>query len=244
MSDQLASELIKLRTTRMLAIFVLVALGVTLLGAFAEGLSATLDELAQEDTQRRIIAGAATNAAFIATFVGLLAATNEFRYGTIRPTLLVEPRRRVVLGAKLATAALAGLALGVMCVAASFGVGLSILAARDVDLALTDSETSVLVIGPILTAALSAMVGVTVGALIRNQVGAIVAVAAYSLTIDALLFYTVPSIGRFLPGQAGNALSGMPEENLLAPGAAAAVMLAWTLAFVAVATVRTERSDV
>ena len=45
---------------------------------------------------------------FFATLAGLLAVTSEFRYGTIRPTLLFEPRRRVVLAAKLAAAALAG----------------------------------------------------------------------------------------------------------------------------------------
>ena len=82
------------------------------------------------------------------------------------------------------------------------------------------------------------------GALIRNQVGAIVALAAYSFMVDALLFATVPSIGRYLPGQAGNALAGMPDAHLLAPAVGAAVVLAWTLVFVVAATVRTDRSDV
>ena len=45
----------------------------------------------------------------LATFAGLLVVTSEFRYGTIHPTLLVQPRRSVVLAAKLVAAALAGL---------------------------------------------------------------------------------------------------------------------------------------
>jgi hypothetical protein len=50
--------------------------------------------------------------------------------------------------------------------------------------------------------------------------------------------------GRFLPGQSGNALVGQVDEHLLAPGIAAAVLLGWTLAFVAAAVGRLECTDV
>jgi ABC-2 type transport system permease protein len=243
-TEQLRSELRKLRTTRTAPVLLLVAVALALLGAFAEGLSPPLEELAQEGQQRALIGGAATNAALLAVFVGLLAVTSEFRYGTIRVTLLFEPRRRVVLAAKLAAAALAGIVFAVACSAVAFGAGLAILAARDVEVALTGTHTLVLVLGPVATSALSAMLGVTVGALIRNQVGAIVAVSVYALAVDALLFATVPSVGRYLPGQAGNALSGLPNEDLLSPGLGAAVAVAWTLVFIAVATARMDRSDV
>ena len=244
MIAQLRSELLKLRTVRTVPILLLLAVGLALLGVFAEGFTRTLAELAEEDTQRSILAGGAGNAAFLATFVGLLAVTGEFRYGTIRPTLLFEPRRRVVIAAKLAAAALAGVAFAVVCVAVSFAAGFTVLAARDVDVALSGAHAAVLVFGPVAASAFTAMLGVTVGALIRNQVGAIIALFAYSLVVDAVLFATVPSIGRYLPGQAGNALGGVPDENVLAPGFAAAVLLAWTLAFVAAATVRNDRTDV
>ena len=148
---------------------------------------------------------------FFATLAGVLAATSEFRYGTIRPTLIVEPRRRVVLAAKLAAAALAGIAFAVVCVGATFGAGIALLAARDVDLALTGPHTAVLVIGPVVAGMVSAMIGVAVGTLIRNQAGAVVALAAYALVVDAGLFAAVPSAGRYLPGKAGDALAGRPD---------------------------------
>ena len=88
------------------------------------------------------------------------------------------------------------------------------------------------------------MIGVAVGTLIRNQAGAIVALAAYALLVDAVLFAAVPSVGRYLPGKAGDALAGRPDELLLAPGLGAAVLIAWALAFLAAATVRNDRSDV
>ena len=88
------------------------------------------------------------------------------------------------------------------------------------------------------------MIGVGVGTLIRNQAGAIVALAAYALLVDAVLFAAVPSVGRYLPGKAGDALAGRPDELLLAPGVGAAMLIAWALSFLAAATVRNDRSDV
>ena len=243
MSVQLRSELLKLRTTRTAAWFLLVAVGLTLVGILAVGLSPRLDELADEQGQRTLF-GAETSAILIATFSGLIAVTNEFRHGTIRPTLFFEPRRRVVLAAKLVSAAIAGVMFAVPCVVLSLAAGLAILAVRDVELVLTGPQLVALALGTIAASALSAMLGVTLGALIRNQVAALIALAAYALAIDAVVFAAAPSVGRYLPGQAGNALAGLPDENLLAPGPGAAVVLAWLLLFVAAATLRTDHGDV
>jgi len=245
MKAQLHSELLKLRTTRMVAAFLLAVVALTLLTVPVEGFSTELGELTTESMQRTLIGDyGASNAVLLSTFVGLLLVTSEFRYGTIRPTLLFEPRRRVVLAAKLMAAALTGMLLAVVCTALSFGAGLAVLAARDVDIALTGTHTLVLVFGPVAASAGTAMLGVTIGALIRNQVGAIIAVVVYTLAIEALIFAAIPSVGRYLPGQASSALGGMPDEGLLVPGLAAVVVAGWTLAFVAAAIVRTDHSDV
>jgi ABC-type transport system involved in multi-copper enzyme maturation permease subunit len=241
---QLRSELLKLRTTRTLAVLLLAAAALTLLGALIEGASPSVAKLAQEKTQREMFGAAGSGAVLFATLVGLISVTSEFRYGTMRLTLLFQPRRGTVLAAKLVAALLAGVLLAVICVAVAFGAGLAILAVRDVDLALTDAHASALLFGPPVACALSAMLGVAVGTLIRNQVGAIVAVVAYGFLIDATLFAAAPSVGRYLPGKAGDGLTGLPVDHLLAPGAGAAVFLAWTLAFMAAAAVRNQRSDV
>jgi ABC-type transport system involved in multi-copper enzyme maturation permease subunit len=181
---------------------------------------------------------------FFATLVGLLTVTSEFPYGTIRPTLLVQPRRRIVLAAKLTAAALAGVVLTLVCIALSLAAGLAILAVRGVERVPSGADLIALAAGAIAAAALSALLGVAIGALIRNQVGAIVAVVAYAFLVDATLFAATPDVGRFLPGKAGDALAGQPVDHLLSPGAGALALIAWTLAFVLAATVRTERSDV
>ena len=243
MTAQLRSELLKLRTTTAAVLTLLAAVSLTALGVLIEGLSSTAEELAPEAQQRTMLGGGSV-VVFFATLAGVLLVTGEFRYGTIRPTLLCEPRRRVVLTAKLTAAALTAVVFAAACLALSLGAGLAILAIRDVDLALTGAEMLLLVAGTVVASALGGALGVSVGALIRNQVGAIVALVAYAFVVDAGLFAAVPSAGRYLPGKAGDALSGQSVEHLLAPAGAAAVLAAWTFAFVVAATVRTKRTDV
>lgn len=243
MIAQLHSEWLKIRTTRTIALLLVAAAAVTLLGASIEGISRSADELAQQDAQRTMFS-ATTTGVFFATLAGLIGVTSEFRYGTIRPTLLFEPRRRIVLGAKLATGALVGVVFGAVSVALSFGAGWAMLSARGVDFALTDAHALTLVFGTVAASALSALVGVAVGTLIRNQVGAFTAVLTYAFVVDALLFSAIPSVGRYLPGKAGDALVGRPVDDLLLPAVGAWVLAAWTLAFALSAAVRNDHTDV
>ena len=243
MSRQLSSELLKLRTTRTVPALLLAAAALTLLGTCVEGLSPATAELASRETQRTMFSAGVT-AVLFATLAGLVTVTGEFRYGTIRPTLLVQPRRRVVLAAKLAAAALVGVLFAVACVAVAFAAGRAILAVRGAGVSLAGGDVLPLTLGVAVAAVMGALIGVAVGALIRNQVGAIVAVAAYAFAVDAVLFAAAPSLGRYLPGKAGDGLAGRPVEHLLGPGPGAAVLALWTLAFVIAAIVRTERSDV
>jgi ABC-type transport system involved in multi-copper enzyme maturation permease subunit len=228
----------------MVALLLLAAAGLTLLGVFVEGFSASVAELAADDQQRTLLGAGSSGAVLFATFAGLLAVTSEFRYGTIRPTLLVEPRRRVVLAAKLAAAAIAGALFAAVCLGLSVGAGLAILAARDVDLVPGSGDLLALAAGTVAAAVLSGLLGVAIGTLIRNQVGAIVAVVAYAFLVDATLFAAAPDVGRFLPGKAGDALARQPVDGLLSPAVGAAALAAWTLAFVVAASVRNDRSDV
>jgi ABC-2 type transport system permease protein len=242
MTAQLRSELRKLRTTRTAATLLLAAVALTLLGTSIEAWSSSLEELATGEQQRTVL-GAGAVGGFFATLAGLLVVTSEFRYGTIRPTLLVQPRRRIVLLAKLGASALVGVVFAALCVTLSLGGGLAMLAARDVGVAVSTGELIALVLGATIAGALTAMLGVAIGTLIRNQVGAIVAVVAYAFLLDATLFAALPSIGRFLPGKAGDALAGSSVEHLLTPAVGGAVLVAWTAAFVVAASLRNERTD-
>ena len=58
-----------------------------------------------------------------AGIAGVLVMTNEYRFGTIRPTLLVTPQRPTVVSAKLVAGLLAGLVFGVVAEVLAFGIG-------------------------------------------------------------------------------------------------------------------------
>jgi ABC-2 type transport system permease protein len=243
MTDQLRSELLKLRSTRTTAALLLSGVALTLLSVIAQGLSLKLPALAGEDKQRALF-GSATGMLLFATYVGAIAFTSEFRYGTIRPTLTFQPRRRLVLEAKLASAALAGLVFAAVGVAVSFAAGALILYSRHVSFAVGAGHVGALVAGTLAGGALCSMLGVAVGALVRNQVGAIVALAAWSLAVETVLFTTLPSIGRYLPGQASDGLAGLPTVHLLSPLAGAVVLAAWTITLAAVGDRRTNAGDI
>ena len=67
---------------------------------------------------------------------------------------------------------------------------------------------------------------------------------AWGLFLDTLVFSLVPSVGRFSPGNASDALVGVTEKNLLAPVTGAIVLMAWLAALVLIALPLINRRDV
>jgi ABC-2 type transport system permease protein len=70
--------------------------------------------------------------------VGAMAMTSEFRHQTITPTLLAEPRRTVVLTAKMLSNVAIGLLFGVVGTAATVGAGAGVPALLGLPTYLTD----------------------------------------------------------------------------------------------------------
>jgi len=243
MRAQLHSELLKLRTTRTSTWLLLGAIATVLLEVFADVFSDNLHTISTEIGQR-VVFGAGTLGALFAAYAGMILVTNEFRYATIRPTLLFEPRRRVVIAAKLVAVAAVGAVFGVVGVALSFTAGFAALAVRGVDFVVSGGYLALAAGGTVAGCVLCAMAGVALGALIRHQVGAIVVLAAWFLTFEQILFTATPSVGRYLPGKATSALGGVTTPHLLSPSLGAVTLVVWTLAFVALAVARTERGDI
>jgi hypothetical protein len=243
MIAQLRSELLKLRTTRTTLWLLLGAVATVLLEVFGDVFSATLPTISTEHEQR-VVFGAGTLGALFAAYTGIILVTNEFRYGTIRPTLLFQPRRRTVMGAKLAAVALVGAGFGAVGVALSFAAGFAALDARAVDFVVSGGHMALAAGGTIAGCVLGAMVGVAIGTLIRHQVGAIVFAAAWFFTLEQIVFNAAPSMGRYLPGQATSALGGVTTPHLLSPTAGGLALIGWTFALAALSIARTERGDI
>ena len=243
MIAQTKAELLKIRSTRTTLGLIAAMLALVLLLVLLTGLLSKTGVLAGKDTQRNLL-GLGGVAGLFAALAGLLVVTGEYRHGTIRPTFLFTPRRPRVLGAKLAASMITGLAFGVVAEAIGFAVGAVILASRGVPFALSGGEATQLVVGTIVGVVLWGGLGVGLGAILRNQVAAVIGLLAWVFVIENLVFGLAPSVGRYGPEQAANALTGLTTRHLLSPVAGGAVLIAWVAALVAAGVVLTVRRDV
>jgi ABC-2 type transport system permease protein len=180
----LSSELLKLRTTR--TFYALIGGAVALIVIIA-GLGAALGTFKNTGTPGRDLLAVAGLAPLFALVIGVIGVTTEFRHGTITPSLLVEPVRTRLMAAKLAAQLIAGLALGAVCYAACAGLVSATLSGRGIATGMSTSDWIGAVIGGAVGTMLYAALGLGVGAVLRNQVGAIVAVLAWVFVIENLL---------------------------------------------------------
>jgi ABC-2 type transport system permease protein len=240
---QAKAELLKIRSTRTTLGLIAAMLALVLLLVLLTGLLSKTGVLAGKDTQRNLL-GLGGVAGLFAALAGLLVVTGEYRHGTIRPTFLFTPRRPRVLGAKLAASMVTGLAFGVVAEAIGFAVGAVILASRGVPFALSGGEATQLVVGTIVGVVLWGGLGVGLGAILRNQVAGVIGLLAWVFVIENLVFGLAPSVGRYGPEQAANALTGLTTRHSLSPVAGGAVLIAWVAALVAAGVVLTVRRDV
>jgi ABC-2 type transport system permease protein len=245
MKAALRSEFFKQRSTHTVlallgALLALVAVAVVL---HVYGFAA--EDLAQKSNQLEVFNPGQLIGGLFAALLGAMSITSEIRYGTIRPTFLVTPWRSRVVAAKVAASILIGAGFGLAAGVVAAGVGAGAFRARGIDVQLNGGDFALMLAGGAAAAALWAAIGVGVGAVVRNQVPALVGLCAWILFVEGLLVGdTLEDVGRFTPGAAAAALSGQERAALLPP-ALALVLLALYAAAVAVTGARvTARRDV
>lgn len=164
--------------------------------------------------------------------IGTLIVTSEFRHQTLTPTFLATPRRGTVLVAKLLIGILFGLVYAAIGIIASVGPAAAFLAGFGLETELGSSDTWALLGRMVIAYVLWVLIGIGVGVLVRNQVGAVVGVLVFTQFLEPV-FRAVASfvegldqVTRFLPGAAGDALVGASVFTSL-PGSGAADPLEW-----------------
>jgi hypothetical protein len=165
--------------------------------------------------------------------VGTLMVTAEFRHKTLTPTFLATPKRGVVLWAKILVGVGVGVLFGVLGVLSSAVPAAGLLAGYGLHTDLTSPDTWALFGRMILAFVLWVLIGIGVGALVRNQVGAIVGVLVFTQFLEpvgraaAAFVDGLSDVTRFLPGAASDALVGASVFNAAAPGGAGGTPLEW-----------------
>jgi len=234
MIAQLRSELFKQRTTRTAPILLASMVGVAILVVSLHVFTLSAADLRQAANQPKVLGWGTTIGALFAALAGAIGITSEFRNGTIRPTLLTNPDRVRVLAAKAAAAAVAGLLIGVVAAGLVAAFGSAGLAARGITVTLDAGDFVQMIAGGGLGAALWAVLGTGLGAVLRSQIAAVAGLCVWLLLIENILIGNVPSAAKYAPGASGGALAGlMPDAGsatLLAPAAGAVLLLAYAVA--------------
>jgi len=243
MIAQLRSELVKLRSTRSNLGLLVGMIGLVLLIVIVTGLAVSTSELAKDEHQRAMF-GLGLAGGFVAALIGVMSISSEFRHGTIRPTFVYTPNRGRVLLAKLLSSTVLGALFGLITEALAFGTGMAILLARGVDTSLSTHELLFVVFGSIAVTALMAGLGVGLGAIIRNQVLAVIGLVVWFMVVENIVVGVAPNVGKFFPLAAGDALTGINSEDLLTAPQGALVLLGYVSAFFAAGLMITQRADV
>ncbi len=242
MIGQLRSELLKQRSTQTTLFLFLAMFGFVALAVALHVLALGAADLSTRSHQLEVFQVGTRAGMLFAGLVGAIAITAEIRYGTIRPTFLVSPRRGPVLAAKLAISGLAGIVFGLLAEGLMAGAATIGFAARGISNQLTGGDYLQLLAGGAAAAALWAAAGVGVGALVHNQVGVLVGLCTWMFLVESLSSSFIPGTARFLPGGLGLALAG--NDTKLSAAVAALLLILYATAASAAGWVATLRRDV
>ncbi len=146
--------------------------------------------------------------------VGTVLVTGEFRHKTLTPTFLATPRRAVALAAKVVAGVVLGALYGVAAVVSTVAPAAAIFALFGVDPQLDRADTWVAAARMLLALTLWLLIGIGLGTLVRNQVGAVVGVLAFTQFVEPIVrlgagaLDAAADIVHVLPGAASDALVG------------------------------------
>lgn len=253
MTGLIAAEFRKLLTTRLwlwllVGAMALTALYAGLLIGFSEDPDTMTAPLNTPDGQRTLFAVASGGANTLVAVLAAIGITGEFRHKTATATFLATPNRGRVVAAKLATYALAGVAYGAACLIVVTAVAVPGLATKDIEVGLLDNGLPGTYAGVIADTAIFGLLGVGLGALLRNQVATVVGLLVYRFVVEPILtgIPALDSWTTYLPGSASAALTqvSLTTQEYLAAWEGGLVLAGYGLLFAAAGVLFSMRRDI
>jgi hypothetical protein len=237
----LRSEWIKLWTTR--TTWVMLGIGLLVEALFA-GLFVGLVSLDQVGRVDEVATG--TGLLLVLMLVlGVLTITTEFRHGTASSTFLAAPKRYPALAAKFAAALLVGALAGLAFAVVNGGLALPLLDSRRGGLP-PFGDIAAIYAGVVVSMALICGFGFGIGAIVRNQVGAIIAAIACFFILSPLPELLPGDLAKYFPAQTLGSLQGLRSdtEDGLGQISGGLVLTAWVLGLTLIGTLLICRRDV
>jgi ABC-2 type transport system permease protein len=249
MGSLIKAEYRKLTTTQVWFWMLVISAALTI-----AAVSAQIGGNGTEDLQNNVrdIMSTTGHTTYIAVFVlGILGVTTEFRYQTITPTLLATPSRWTLIAAKLVSYALIGAAYTIICLVLQLAVALPWLSGKGVSVSLSD-EVGILLCD-FVTVTLFALVGLGLGALLKNQIVAVSVGVIFVLVVENLIVAIpgVKYIYPYLPSGAANAILTASSDDrtvngvtLLPIGGGIAMLAVWGLGMAVIGAGFTMNRDI
>jgi hypothetical protein len=252
MSRLVAAEFVKLFTTRvwlwlLLGCLALTALFASLDLAFTDTAYTTSRPLSSAAGQRSLFGVGGGTGALVAVLAAI-GITGEFRHKTVGATFLSMPRRSRVVAAKLLIYALVGTGYGAACFAVTTAIALPWLDAKHIHVTLTSDRLPAVLAGVMFAMAIYGVVGVGLGALLREQVATAVTLLVSLYVVEPILTNSGALGGwtMYLPGAATDALAQFSQtgHESLHAWQGALVLTGYGLIFAAAGILLTMRRDV
>ena len=180
--------------------------------------------------------------------LGVLVVSGEYSTGLIRSTFAAVPRRLPVLWAKMLVFGTATLLVMLPCAFVAFFGSQSILTRHHLQTTLSSPHVLRAVIGAALFLAATGLLGLALGALLRNTAGAIATFAGVMFVIPGITAILPSSwsdaLDPYLPLNAGTGLMNVQQgANALGPWTGFAVYLGYVAVLTAAAAWLLVRRD-
>jgi hypothetical protein len=191
---------------------------------------------------QRSLMAFAVNAMMGAGLFGAIAAAREYGHGTVIPTFLTEPRRKVAALAQLAAVAVGGGMLSLIGGALTVGAVAAALPTTEYSFMVSASGVTQIVAAATFAGAAGAVLGAGIGSLVRNTGGAVTAVVLVLFILPPLAVQLVSEAASWIPNTLAGVLSGVGNE-VGALSAIAAIAL-WAVVPAGVGLFAVQRRDV
>jgi ABC-type transport system involved in multi-copper enzyme maturation permease subunit len=243
MKNQIVSEIRKLRTTRSAWGLLTGSLGLVALGVVGVLWESTPASLTVPLAARSVTHVALSVTWVFVLILGLRSFTDEFRNGSIVPTLLADPHRRQVLWAKLVAMAAAAAVFTVAAATLTFAIAIPWIAAKGIALDIGVGPLAVWFGKLFLIDLLFATIGVGVGLAVRHQVAAIVGSIVLVTIVEDLLSGLAPKLAPYFPTAGVWSIAGFGGA-FMSPAGGALVLGAWAAGAVGLGAALMERRDI
>ena len=245
----IASEWLKFRTLRStLTVLGLAVAGMVVLAAIIAHNTRHVAGLAPEDLAPSATLQGYYLGQLLIGALGVLFVSGEYSTGMIRSTLAAVPRRQPVLRAKVVVFTLVVVTAMTAASVVAFLVAQAVMHGYRITYSLDQPGVLRVVLGTGVYLTLVGLLGGALGWIIRSTPGALVGVVALILVIPVLFEQLLGNWGRhvgaYLPTGAGASFSTTVRgPGTLSPWVGLAVMGAWAVVALVLASVQLRRRD-